>query len=264
MAIHATLKVINKEYPNKLAYIFTDCVNGLYVIKTQIKHPTLHNNHPDKTILQEIVKLLQQMTQPTTLYKVRACANIEGNKKTNELVKEGREKEHTDAINPHEFAHSTPYYYQRYWWHSMDETLDKGPIRFLEKYIIKHDRKYNLEIIATKFPNIDKWIANEDIDNKLSNEYWTNKQIIDSQKTCLLKLRHGQYMDNARKQLFFGREASITCSICNSLEPDTWLHVLLNYRQSHIHALRIKRHNKAVWALRKLIVSSKHSRCYIL
>ena len=72
-------------------------------------------------------------------------------------------------------------------------------------------------------------------------------------------------MGNARKQLFFGREIypSITCSICNSLEPDTWLHVFLNCRQSHIHALRTKRHNKAVWALRKLLVSSKHSRCYI-
>ena len=40
--------------------------------------------------------------------------------------------------------------------------------------------------------------------------------------------------------------------------------ILLNYRQSHIYALRTKRHNKAVWALRKLIVLSKHSRCYIL
>ena len=86
----------------------------------------------------------------------------------------------------------------------MDETPDKGPITFLEKYFIKHDRNYNLEIIATKFPNIDKWI---DIDNKLSNEYWTNKHITDSQKPCLLKLRHGQYIGNARKQLFFGREA---------------------------------------------------------
>ena len=44
----------------------------------------------------------------------------------------------------------------------MDETLDQGPIRFLEKHIIKHDRKYNLEVIAIDFPNIDKWIVNED------------------------------------------------------------------------------------------------------
>ena len=73
-------------------------------------------------------------------------------------------------------------------------------------------------------------------------------------------------MGNARKQLFFGRETypSITCSICNSLKPDTWLRVLLNCRQSHIHALQIKRHNKTVLVLKKLIVSSKHSRCYIL
>ena len=110
----------------------------------------------------------------------------------------------------------------------MNETPDKDPIRFLEKHIIKYDTKHNLETIAMEFPYIDKWIANEDIDKELSNKYWTNKHIIDSQETCLLKLQHGQYMGNARKQLFFGREtySSITCSICNSLEPDTWLHIL--------------------------------------
>ena len=40
--------------------------------------------------------------------------------------------------------------------------------------------------------------------------------------------------------------------------------MLLKCRQHHIHALRTKRHNKAVWALRKLLVSSKQSRCFIL
>ena len=57
-------------------------------------------------------------------------------------------------------------------------------------------------------------------------------------KKCLLKLRHGQYMGNAKKQLFFGKEAflSITCPICNPPDPDTWLHVLLECKQHHIHA----------------------------
>ena len=145
MAIHAILKIINEEYPNEPAHIFIDCLNVLYVIKTQIKHLTLHNNHPDKTILQEIVRLLQKRTQSTTLYKVQAHANIEGNEKADELAKEGRGKGHIDAINPHEFAHSTSYYYQKDWWHSMDETPDKGPIGFLEKHIIKHDKKYDLK-----------------------------------------------------------------------------------------------------------------------
>ena len=73
-------------------------------------------------------------------------------------------------------------------------------------------------------------------------------------------------MDNARKQLFFVREtySSFTCCICNSLEPQRWIHVLLNCRESHVQALETKRHNKAVWTVRELKVSSKHCRCYIL
>ena len=175
------------------------------------------------------------------------------------LPKKEEKKRHYDAINPYKFAHATPYYYQKDWWHSMIGTPDKGPKRLLEKYIIKYDRKNNLEVVATLFSNIDKWITNEDIDNELSNDFWTNINIKDFKKTCLLKLRHGQYMGNARKQLFFGREAfpSITCSTCNSLDPNTWLHVLLKCRQHHIHALRINRHDKAIWALRKLLVSTK-------
>ena len=72
MAIYATLKIINVEYPNKPTHIFADCLNGVYKIKTQIKHPTLYNNHSDKTILQEIVDLLQQRVQPTTLYESKS------------------------------------------------------------------------------------------------------------------------------------------------------------------------------------------------
>jgi hypothetical protein len=74
-------------------------------------------------------------------------------------------------------------------------------------------------------------------------------------------------MGNARKQLFFGRQTypSITCPICNSYEPDTWLHVLLTCKQQqHIHSLHVQRHNKAVWEIRKLLISSEKSRCYIL
>ena len=87
MVIHAILKIINEEYPNEPAHIFTDYLNGLYVIKTQIKHLTLHNNHPDKTILQEIVELLQQKTQPTTLYKVQAHITLKAMKKQTNLLK---------------------------------------------------------------------------------------------------------------------------------------------------------------------------------
>ena len=107
---------------------------------------------------------------------------------------------------------------------------------------------------------------NPDIDKKISNNFWSNPTISDPQKTCLLKFRIGQYMDNARKQLFFGIERfqSVTCPIYHSSDADTWLHIMLKCNHHHIHALRTKRHNKAVWELIKLIISSQNSRCYIL
>ncbi|HYP43255.1 MAG TPA: RNase H family protein [Candidatus Nitrosocosmicus sp.] len=188
-AIHTTLKIITNEYPNEPAHIFTDCLNGLYNIKTQLKHPTHRNNHLDKIILQEIATLLQQRTQPTTLYKVRAHAKINGNEKADELAKKGRDEDFYNATLPHEFAHSTPYYFQKDKWPSMEETPYKGPIRFLEKHIIRYNKEHNLTDIARNFPNIDKWVNNTDIENELSNEFWTNKNITNSQKTCLLKLR---------------------------------------------------------------------------
>ena len=58
--------------------------------------------------------------------------------------------------------------------------------------------------MAQKFPNIAKWAMNPDIDNELSNNFWSNPIITDPQKTAILKFRTGQYMGNARKQLFFG------------------------------------------------------------
>jgi hypothetical protein len=84
---------------------------------------------------------------------------------------------------------------------------DKDPIRHLGKYILKYDKRHNLEIIANQIHQLHKWLNNQDIDKILSNEFWNNPTITDKQKTCLVKFRTRQYMGHARKQLFFGREA---------------------------------------------------------
>ena len=96
--------------------------------------------------------------------------------------------------------------------------------------------------------------------------YWTKKVLINgSRETCLMTLRHGQYMGNGRKQLVLGTELyrSLTCSICNSVEPQTSLHVRFNCRESRIHDLCRERHNKAVWAVRELPIQPLYYRCYI-
>jgi hypothetical protein len=93
-----------------------------------------------------MVKILQDRTQPITLYKVRAHVNIDGNEKADKLAKDGLELEHRIAIHPYKHAHATPYYYQKDVWASMEEVPDKGPVRFLEKQIKKYDRETNIAV----------------------------------------------------------------------------------------------------------------------
>jgi hypothetical protein len=121
----------------------------------------------------------------------------------------------------------------------MTLTPYKGPIKNLTKYIAKSDQKYNLETLANSFPNIRKWTVDKNIDKNTSTDFWEHPAVTDSQIFCLLKFQYNQYMGNACKQLFFGPilYLSITCSICNSPEIDTWLYVLFNCTNPHIHAL---------------------------
>jgi hypothetical protein len=128
----------------------------------------------------------------------------------------------------------------------MTQTPYKGPIRNLQEYIEKRDQKFKLQTLANSFPNISKWVRNSNIDNPTSTNFWIHPEVTDSQITCLIKFFYNQYMGNACKQLFFGPilYPSITCSICNSPEIDTWPHVLFSCTNLHIHALRIKHHNK--------------------
>jgi hypothetical protein len=75
----------------------------------------------------------------------------------------------------------------------------------------------------------------------------------------------GQYMGNAMKHLFWNDLfPNINCSLCQIIQPYTWLHLLLCCIEPHIHKLHINRHNKVVQAIRKFLISNTKSRCYIL
>ena len=156
MAIHHTLYLLTITYRNEPAHIFTECLNVLYLINTQTKHPTLHNSHPNKKILEFIVRMLQTRTQTTTLHKVKAHTNISGNEQADKLAKMGCTLEHKDAVETYEHAHPTPYYLQKHWWHSMQDTPNKGSIRHLGKYILKYDNNHNLTIMAFQTHQLHK------------------------------------------------------------------------------------------------------------
>jgi hypothetical protein len=192
------LFILNEEFPQEPAHIFRDRLNSLYLINTQIKHPTKQNNHLDKTILALIVKMLKNRATPTTLHKVRAHTNVISNEEADKLAKEDSkiDLENDIPTQPHENAHSTPY-----WWCRDDDHLYKGPIRHLKSCLEKIEKKNNEELTKT-FDNINNWINDPHIDKKIFNNFWTNPTITDAQITQLLKFRYGQYMENARKHFF--------------------------------------------------------------
>ena len=266
MALYDTLKLSINLYHNETMHIFTDSLNSLYLLITQIIHPSLHTNHPDKTILSEMVQMLQQRTHTLTIHKVRAHSNIHGNDKVDELAKAGHDSEHQWHLSPHEYAHSTPYFLHKdSWLGNMDRTPYKGPIRHLQKQLTKQRNIFLLEQLEDKFPYISKWTNDPNIDNTLSNTFWTNPQIIEAQIKQILKFRTGQYMGNTRKHLFWPTKyPNPNCQIYTSQEKDTWVHVLLKCTNPIIHGLIVQKHNKAVWEIRKLLLSNPITRHYTL
>jgi hypothetical protein len=54
LAIHHTLQLLLAQFLHEPAYILT---NTIYLLLTQMQHPTRHNNHPDKTLLQSIIHI---------------------------------------------------------------------------------------------------------------------------------------------------------------------------------------------------------------
>ena len=168
------LVILNQEFPQEPAHIFTDSLNLLYLINTQIKHPTQQSTHLDKTILTLIVKMLKNCTAPTTLHKVRAHTNIIRNKEVDKLAKEGSKihPENNMPTQEHEHAHSTPY-----WWCREDNHPYKGLIRHLKSYLEQVEKENN-DNLAKTFDNINKWINNPHINKKIST---TSRQIPASQ-----------------------------------------------------------------------------------
>jgi len=68
MAIHKTVKIITTKYPNEPTHIFTNSINSIYALKTQLTNSTLHRNHADKTILEEMVEMLQKCVHTPPQY----------------------------------------------------------------------------------------------------------------------------------------------------------------------------------------------------
>ena len=200
--------------------------------------------------------------------KVKAHANIDGNEQADQLAKAGNQnRNYQFATKPHEFAHTTPYYFQKDTWPSPRKRPDKGPVRCLETYITKFDRENNLEILAEQFSNINKWTTNPSSIIQSPITSGPIPSITNSQKTNLLKFRTGQYMGQCQKTTILWNSTIPlkNMSYLHTRKTQTHGFMSSSYVNNTTYTpLRTKRHNKAVWEIRKLILSSNKSRCYTL
>ena len=239
-------------------HIFTDSLNSIYLINNHIQHPTSQHHHPDKLLIAAIVRKIYWTPHKIHIHKVRAHTGITGNELADALANEGTNLEKPEQTPHIHIARPTPY-----WLASCPTGTHDGAIRNLRKFITKEHDNRETTIARNKFPYVDKWVSNTQINQKLSNHFWKNDQIPDTQITQTLKFRYAQYMGNHRKNIFWPlTHLNPNCTLCHRNDRDTWPHLLSTCEHPFLKGLRIARHNKAVHLITQTLQANKHTRFF--
>ena len=155
------------------------------------------SNHHNITTSNHVTFKIERQGLPSYSRPCRAHLSISGNEIVDTLANEGTLKE-KPYMTPHiHIAHTTPY-----WLASCPTTTHDGAIRNLSTFIAKTHESYEATLAKRKFPYVDKWLSNEQINQKLSNHLWNNANVSDTQITQTLKFRFAQCMGNHRKNIF--------------------------------------------------------------
>ena len=102
------------------------------------------------------------------------------------------------STTPHiHIAHPTPY-----WLASYPTTTHDGAICNLNTSITKEHRTRKTTLAQNKFSYVDKWLSNDQINQKLSNRFCKNNKVADAQISQMLTFRYAQYMGNHMKNIF--------------------------------------------------------------
>ena len=132
---------------------------------------------------------------------------------------------------------------------------------------IHNKRTQKREFVTTKakFPYVEKWLSNTQINEKLSNHFWKNEMVTDAQITQTLKFRYAQYMGNHRK-IIFGplTHPNPKCTLCHLNDKDTWPYLLSTCEHSYLKGIRIAQHNKAVYLITQTLQANKNTRFFTL
>ena len=101
------------------------------------------------------------------------------------LANEGTLKEKPNKRPQIHTTHHTPHRLA-----SCPTTTHDGAIRNLRTFITKEHGNKEANLAKHKFPYVDKWLSNTQINQKLSNHFWQDEKIPDTQTTQTLKFRY--------------------------------------------------------------------------
>ena len=128
-----------------------------------------------------------------------------GNEIADTLANEGTLKEKPSATSHIHLAHAIPY-----WLASCPTATHNGALRNLHIFVTKAHDNHEVMVAQNKFPYVDKWLTNKQINQKLSNQIWKKQKVMDAQITRTLKFIYAQYMGNLKKNI---------CGLSNSKTP---------------------------------------------
>jgi hypothetical protein len=107
---------------------------------------------------------------------------------------------------PHiHIAHATQYSLA-----SSPTSTHDGAIRNLHTFIVKKHNTCEAASTRHKFPYVDKWLSNTQINQKLSNYLWKDESVTDAQLTQTLKFRYAQYMGRGECYHMSGEQWAIS------------------------------------------------------
>ena len=241
-------------------HIFTDSLNNIFLINNHIQHPTSQHHHPDKLLIASIIWQIHWTPYTIHIHKVRAHSGIIGNEIADTLANEGTLKAKSSPTPHIHIAHQTPY-----WLASCPIATHDGAIRNLSTFITKEHETRETTLVKHKFPYVDKWLSNDQINQKLSNHFWKSDKVTDAQITQTLKFKYAQYMGNHRKNIFWPlTHQNPNCTLCHKNDRDTWPHLLSICEHPYLKGLRIARHNKALHLITQMLQANKNTRFFTL
>ena len=122
-----------------------------------------------------------------------------------------------------------------------------------------------LNLAKREFTYVNKWLANKQINQKLSNYFWKNDHMPDTQITQTPKFRYAQYMGNHSKNIFWPlKYQNPNCTLYQNNDRDTWPHLLSTCEHLYFKGLRITRHNKAIHLITQTLQAKKCPRFFTL